>query len=473
MDLRTALQDEVFEILRACSRRLGLRAYLIGGYVRDLLLKRPCKDIDVVVEGQGIALARAFGEAVNSKEVIVYENFGTAMVRFQDYVVEFVGARKESYRRNSRKPLVESGTLREDQLRRDFTINALSISLNEEDYGQLHDPFGGLQDLEAGLIRTPTDPNITFSDDPLRMMRAIRFATQLDFHIEEGTYSAIAANKERIRIVSRERITDELQKIIMAPKPSRGFLLLFKTGLLHLIFPELASLHGVEYVNGRGHKDNFYHTLKVLDNVSAQSDNVWLRWVALLHDIAKPLTKRYQPGQGWTFHGHEDRGARMVPRIFKKMRLPMNEHMRYVQKLVRLHQRPIALVTEEVTDSAIRRLVVEAGDDLEDLLSFCRADITSKNEKKVRKFLSNYDALAQRIREVEERDQLRNWQPPVSGDMIMQAFDIPPGKTVGLIKNEIREAILDGLIPNEQQAALAYMHQIAPKYLPDTGKLKT
>lgn len=464
--LKDALDHKMFKLLQTCSRDLGLRAFVIGGFVRDFLLQRPCKDVDIVVEGQGIALAKAFGKAANSKEVVVYENFGTAMVRYEDYVVEFVGARKESYRRNSRKPIVESGTLKDDQLRRDFTINALSISLNEADFGQLYDPFNGLEDLEAGIIRTPTDPNITFSDDPLRMMRGIRFATQLRFFIEPTTYQAIVDNKKRIEIISLERINDELQKIILTEKPSVGFTLLFKTGLLHLIFPELTRMYGVEYVNGRGHKDNFYHTLKVLDNVSMESDNLWLRWVAILHDIAKPLTKRYQKGQGWTFHGHEDQGARLVPKIFKKMRMPMNDKMKYVQKLVKLHQRPIALVTEEVSDSAIRRLVVEAGEDLEDLLLFCRSDITSKNEKKVKKFLSNYDALAARIREVEERDQLRNWQPPVDGQMIMEAFNLKPSKTVGLIKTAIREAILDGVIPNDKEAAIAYMHEIAPGYLP-------
>lgn len=443
-----------------------MRAFVIGGYVRDYLLERACKDIDIVVEGRGIELAEAFSRRYQATEVVVYENFGTAMVRVGEFTLEFVGARKESYRRGSRKPIVETGSLEDDQLRRDFTINALSISLQPQDWGQLHDPFGGLRDLHKGLIRTPTDPELTFSDDPLRMMRAVRFAAQLGFQIEPDTYKAIRPMRERIHIVSQERITEELNKLILSPKPSVGFGLLFQTGLLALIFPELDRMQGVDYVHGRGHKDNFYHTLQVLDNVAAKSDNLWLRWVAILHDIAKPLTKRYEPGLGWTFHGHEDKGARMVPKIFRRMKLPMNEPMKYVQKLVRLHQRPIALVTEPVSDSAIRRIVVEAGEDLDDLLDFCRSDITSRNERKVRRFLENYAQLEARIREVEERDNLRNWQPPVTGDMIMEAFDLRPSRTVGDIKTDIREAILDGLIPNDRDAALRYMYEIAPKYLP-------
>ncbi|MEL6591331.1 MAG: HD domain-containing protein, partial [Bacteroidota bacterium] len=382
MNLATALKADVFSHLKQVAQQQQTRAYLIGGFVRDVILDRPCKDIDVVVEGKGIELARAFGEAVRAKEVIVYENFGTAMVRYEDFDVEFVGARKESYQRNSRKPFVEEGTLEDDQLRRDFTINALSISLNTADWGEVHDPFEGLLDLEEGIIRTPTNPDITFSDDPLRMMRAIRFATQLGFYIEDRTYEAIIKNRERIKIISQERIKDELNKIVMASpntKPSRGFEILFKTGLLDLILPELAAMQGVEVIDGRGHKDNFYHTIKVLDNVAEISDKLWLRWVAILHDIAKPLCKRYHPQGGWTFHGHEDRGARMVPKIFKRLKLPLNHDMKYVQKLVRLHQRPIALVNEEVSDSAIRRIVVEAGEDLDDLLDFCRCDITSRN----------------------------------------------------------------------------------------------
>lgn len=462
MEVIDAIQEPIFFALQSSSKDLGLRSYLIGGYVRDYLLQRPCKDIDVVVEGKGIALAKAFAKRVGAKEVIVFENFGTAMVKKDAYEVEFVGARKESYQRNSRKPIVEKGSLQDDQLRRDFTINALSISLNEADWGTLYDPFSGLQDLKDGIIRTPTNPDLTFSDDPLRMMRAIRFATQLGFQIEAKTYEAIHRNRERIRIISQERIKEELNKIILAQKPSIGFRLLFDTGLLELIFPELHRMYGTEFINGRGHKDNFFHTLQVLDNVAEKSDDLWLRWVAILHDIAKPATKRFHPQAGWTFHGHEDKGARMVPQIFKKMKLPLNEHMKYVQKLVRLHQRPIALVTEEVSDSAIRRIVMDAGEDLNDLLDFCRADITSRNENKVKRFLQNYEALEKRIHEVEERDNLRNWQPPIDGKEIMQTFNLRPSRTVGAIKNAIREAILDGIIPNEKKAAEAYMQQIAP-----------
>lgn len=464
MNAKEALSHPLFRQLQACSRETGVRSYVIGGYVRDHLLNRPCKDVDVVVEGRGIELAAAFAQKSGTHLAAVYENFGTALVRHEDYEVEFVGARKESYQRGSRKPFVEEGTLQDDQLRRDFTINALSLSLNE-DFGDLGDPFNGLEDLKQGIIRTPTDPDITFSDDPLRMMRAIRFATQLNFEIEVATWEAIFRNRKRIGIVSQERIIDELNKIILAPLPSLGLDMLFQSGLLELILPELANMYGIDYVDGRGHKDNFYHTLKVLDNVAEVSDNLWLRWVAILHDIAKPLTKRYDPEAGWTFHGHEDRGARMVPKIFRRLKLPMNEHMKYVEKLVRLHQRPIALVSEEVSDSAIRRIVFDTGDDLDDLLTFCRCDITSRNAAKVRRFWKNYDVLAARIREVEERDQLRNWQPPVTGEMIMEAFGIPPGRAVGQIKTEIREAILDGIIPNDREAAVAFMHEISGKYL--------
>lgn len=468
MNYSSHLQHDIFKKLQLSSDQLGVRSFVIGGFVRDLILQRPANemDVDIVVEGRGIDLAKAFANMMGGLEVIVFENFGTAMVKTEDYEVEFVGARKESYQRNSRKPVVEEGSLEDDQLRRDFTINALSLSLNKEDFGELHDPFEGLQDLEDGIIRTPTNPDITFSDDPLRMMRAIRFATQLNFFIEEKTFEAIRRNKERIKIVSQERITVELNKIVMAPLPSVGFKLLFKSGLLAIIFPELQNMYGVDVVNGRGHKDNFYHTLKVLDNVAEKSDNLWLRWVAILHDIAKPLCKRYEPQAGWTFHGHEDKGARMVPKIFRALKLPLNEHMKYVQKLVKLHQRPIALVTEEVTDSAIRRIIFESGEDLNDLLDFCRADITSKNESKVRRYLKNYEELEVRIHEVEERDQLRNWQPPVDGEMIMSTFNLKPSRAVGQIKTEIREAILDGIIPNEEEAAIRFMHEIAPKYLP-------
>lgn len=466
MLLPEALSLPVFSLLSECSAELNLRSYVIGGFVRDYFLKRPCKDVDIVVEGRGIDLAEAFAKKVNAKEVITYENFGTAMVVFEDLVVEFVGARRESYARNSRKPIVEEGSLKDDQLRRDFTVNALSLSLQGDEFGKLYDPFEGILDLNQGILRTPTDPDITFSDDPLRMMRAIRFSTQLPgFTIHPDTMKAITKNKARIEIVSKERINDELNKVIMTEKPSKGFNLMFKTELLPFILPELQNMYGVEKVNGRAHKDNFYHTLQVLDNVAQVSDDLWLRWVAILHDIAKPLTKRYSKEHGWTFHGHEDRGARMVPKMFKRMKLPQNEHMKYVQKLVRLHQRPIALVTGEVSDSAIRRIVVEAGEDLDDLLLFCRCDITSRNEQKVARFLKNYDELQARIKEVEERDDLRNFQPPITGQMIMEAFNLKPGRIIGQIKNDIREAILEGIIPNDLDAAKAYMEEIAGKYL--------
>ncbi|MCB0846729.1 MAG: HD domain-containing protein, partial [Bacteroidetes bacterium] len=444
MNLKEAIKAEIFSTLQICSEEIGVKAYVIGGFVRDYLLKRHSKDIDVVVVGRGIDLAKKLAQKPDSKDLVVYENFGTAMVRHKDFEIEFVGARKESYRRDSRKPIVEEGTLQDDQLRRDFTINALSISLNKENYGEVIDPFDGVADLQNKIIRTPLEPGITFSDDPLRMMRAIRFATQLDFTIEPETLKAIQKHKNRIKIVSQERITTELNKIILAPIPSIGFRLMESTGLLQIIFPELEAMKGVDVVNGQGHKDNFYHTIKVLDNVAEHSDNLWLRWVAILHDIAKPQTKRFDPQNGWTFHGHEDRGARMVPKIFRQLKLPMNENMKYVQNLVKLHQRPIALVNEEVSDSAIRRIVFEAGEDLNDLLDFCRSDITSKNLAKVKRFKNNYAQLEARIREVEERDNLRNWQPPVTGDMIMEAFGLKPGRIIGQIKTEIREAILDG-----------------------------
>lgn len=455
------LKDKVFEILKTCSKQTGLEAYVVGGFVRDTLLNRVCKDIDVVVLGEGIAFAKAFAKAVNAKDVATFERFGTAMVRYNDWEVEFVGARKESYNRNSRKPIVENGTLADDQIRRDFTINAMSFSLNAENYGALIDPFGGQADLQAKIIQTPTNPDITFSDDPLRMMRAIRFATQLGFQIAEKTFESIAKNAKRIEIISPERVIDELNKIMRTPVPSVGYKLLFQSGLLKYIFPELQAMYGVEIRNGQGHKDNFYHTLKVLDNVAEKSDNLWLRWVAVLHDIGKPATKRFDANDGWTFHGHEDKGAKMVSDIFRKLRLPLNEKMKYVQKLVALHQRPVALVNLEVSDSAIRRIVVDAGEDLDDLLLFCSCDITSRFPEKVQRYKENYRLLATRIKEVEEKDNLRNWQPPVSGELIMQTFGLPPGIKVGQIKNAIREAILDGEIPNEEVAALAYMHKIA------------
>jgi poly(A) polymerase len=468
MNLSSELQDPLFVALRETAAEMGLRSYVIGGYVRDLLLGRPCKDIDVVVEGKGIALAEAFAKRVGDGHYSFFENFGTAMVVYGDYEVEFVGARRESYQRNSRKPIVEEGTLEDDQLRRDFTINALSLSLNADDYGDLHDPFGGLQDLRDGIIRTPTDPDITFSDDPLRMMRAVRFATRLGFEIHPETYEALIRNRERLPIVSQERITEELNKIIMAPVPSIGFKLLFDTGLLHQFFPLFCELQGVDMVNGRGHKDNFYHTLQVLDNLCTMTDDLWLRWGAVLHDIAKPATKRYYPKQGWTFHGHEDLGARWVPRIFKELRLPLDHKMKFVQKLVQLHLRPIALVDDGVTDSAVRRLVFDAGEDLEALMKLCRADITTRNAAKMERILRNFDAVERKIMEVAERDALRNFQPPVTGEMIMEMFNLPPGRLVGEIKLAVREAILEGIIPNEYDAALAFVRAKGAELLADT-----
>ncbi|MBX7224555.1 MAG: CCA tRNA nucleotidyltransferase [Chitinophagales bacterium] len=450
----------ILENVAAAAADMHVPAFAIGGYVRDLLLGRPCKDIDIVCEGSGIELAKKTAGLLSANiHVSYFKNFGTAMFHYNGIDVEFVGARKESYRRESRKPIVEDGTIEDDQNRRDFTINALAIALSGEDFGNIVDPFNGLADLENGIIRTPLTPTETFDDDPLRMMRAIRFATQLNFKIEHTTYKAIEPLKERIKIVSQERIIDEINKIVMTEKPSLGFKHLFNTGLLQVIFPEMARLQGVAQVENYGHKDNFYHTLKVLDNVVDRGGDLWLRWAAILHDIAKPNTQRFEEGHGWTFHGHDAVGARMVPKIFTALKLPLNEKMKFVQKLVALHLRPISLTKENITDSAIRRLIVEADEDLEALLLLCEADITSKNPEKVRKYTKNLQLVKQKIEEVEERDRLRNWQPPISGELIMQTFGLTPCKEVGIIKNFIREGILDGDIRNEYHEAYEFMIQ--------------
>lgn len=459
------LGDQIFSLLSQVLDDLHIEGYVIGGYVRDIFLRRPSKDIDVVVVGSGIKVAKALVQKIGAPKtsLAVYKTFGTAQVKWGDIEVEFVGARRESYQRDSRKPIVEDGSLEDDQNRRDFTINALAICLNKERFGEVVDPFDGMEDMRNMTIRTPLDPDITFSDDPLRMMRAVRFAAQLRFEIEPSTFESIRQNRERISIISAERIADELNKIILSPKPSEGFYLLDACGLLDLIFPELAALKGVDVKRGVGHKDNFNHTLQVLDNLSQQTGNLWLRWSALLHDIAKPATKRWEEGAGWTFHNHNFIGEKMIPAIFRRMKLPMNEKMKYVQKMVSLHMRPIVLAEDIVTDSAVRRLLFDAGDDIDDLMMLCDADITSRNSEKVRRFRNNFQLVRQKLKEIEEKDRLRNFQPPVTGEEIMETFGLSPCKEVGQIKSHIKDAILDGVIPNEPEEARVLMFKMAEK----------
>jgi len=455
----TPKESMIIKKVAKAAEALGLETYLIGGFVRDKILGRETKDADFVCVGDAIELANQTAKQFNPvPQVEYFKNFGTAHLKVSDgFDIEFAGARKESYHRDSRKPDVEPGTVKDDQDRRDFTINTLAIRMNKDGYGKLIDPFEGLKDLEKKIIRTPLEPSQTLSDDPLRMMRAIRFATQLNFTIEEKTWQGIKDTAGRIKIISQERITDELNKIILAEKPSIGFDLLFKSGLLHIIFPQMPELAGAEYKDGVGHKDNFYHTLQVLDNLAAKTDDLWLRWAAVLHDIAKPITKKFEEGHGWTFHGHEAVGGRMVPKIFSKLKLPLHEEMRLVKKLVELHLRPISLTKENITDSAIRRLLFDSGDDFDALMLLCEADITSKNKLKVKRYLENFQLVRQRCREVEEKDHIRNWQPPVTGELIMETFGLPPSKQVGIIKDALKDAMLDGVIANTYEAAYAFM----------------
>lgn len=458
--MKKCLNNPIFRIISEVVTNEEVETYVIGGYVRDFLLNRMSsdRDIDIVVVGSGVDIAKKIAKKINPKiKVTIFKNFGTAMFRYKNHEIDFVGARKESYRQDSRKPFVENGTLEDDQKRRDLTINAMAISLNGESYGKFIDPFNGLDDLMDKTIRTPLKPEKTFSDDPLRMMRAIRFATQLKFRIAKETLQAISKNKERIKIVSPERIIMELNKIVLSNVPSIGFTLLDKTGLLSIILPELNNLKGVEEMSGKQHKDNFYHTLRVLNNVSRKSDDLWLRWAAILHDIAKPRTKKFDADTGWTFHGHDFQGAKMVSEIFKRLRLPLNHRIRFVKKLVRLHLRPISLIHEKVTDSALRRLLFDAGDDIDDLMILCKADITSKNEVRVKKYLKNFKIVEEKLKEIEKKDAIRNFQPPVPGDLIMETFGLKPCKEVGIIKNAIKEAILDGKIPNKHEPAYLFM----------------
>ncbi len=457
------LNHRIFKVIAELAEKENLEIYVIGGWVRDQILKRSSEDIDIVVVGSGIKIAKKAANILGIKNVFTFRNFGTAMFKYNNMEIEFVGARKESYRRDSRKPIVENGTLDDDLRRRDFTINAMAISLNPNSFGKLIDPFDGLEDLQNKIIRTPLDPDITFSDDPLRMMRAIRFATVLDFDIYTESFEAIKKNKDRIKIVSQERITEEFNKIMKAHKPSKGLKLLFDTGLLEIIFPELYALHGVDYKNGIGHKDNFFHSIKVLDNIAQKTDKLWLRWAALLHDIGKPKTKRFDNGT-WTFHGHEVIGAKMIPDIFRKLKLPLDQKMKYVQKLILLHHRPMHLIGEQVTDSGIRRLIVDAGEDLDDLMKLVESDITTKYDEKRERILRNFNWLREKIKEVEEKDALRNWKPPIDGHIIMTTFNLPPSPLIGQIKDAIKDAILDGIIPNDYSQAFDYMTKIAKEH---------